>query len=81
MSLKKRNNPRNDLVEVREDSAGCKAREKGKKSIQKRKFVLEFVLGFSLSLLTRQLPVEALLLLLVVFLYFGLLLTLILLPK
>ena len=40
MLLKKRNNPRNDLVEVREESAGQKSEGKGKKGIDKRKFVL-----------------------------------------
>ena len=64
MSRKQRNYPRNESVEVREDSAGYQPRDKGKKGIKKRKFVLECVLGFSFGLLTRLLPVDALLLLL-----------------
>lgn len=45
MSMKKRNDPGNEPVDVREDGAGDKTEYEGNKRIQKRKLVLEGVLG------------------------------------
>ena len=63
MSMQKRNEQGDKPVEVGEDGTGDKARYEGKKRIQKRKFILEGVLGFSVGLFSRFLPAEILALL------------------
>lgn len=75
MLWKQRNNTGDDSVKVGEDGAGNQTGRKCKKCIQKRKPVLECVLGFSIGILTRLLPVEA-----VAFLLLSSLLLLIFLP-
>ena len=57
--MEKRKEPGNNAVKVGEDGAGNQTEYKSKKRIQKRKLVLECVLGFSIGLLTRLLPIEA----------------------
>ena len=79
MLWKQRKNPGDEPIEVCEDGTGNQAGGKRKKRIQKRKLALECVLGFSIGLLTRLLPVEAVLFLLLVCLLLLLFLPLILL--